>query len=49
MSYKNDYKIDGYFEYIVPPLEGFWWQDGIKGMDYSKKDRNVEGKMEFST
>lgn len=38
MSYKGDYKIDGYFEFVVPPLEGFWWQDGIKGMDYSKKD-----------
>lgn len=38
MSYKGDYKIDGYFKYVVPPLEGFWWQDGIKGMDYSKKD-----------
>lgn len=39
MSYKKSYKIDGYFEYVVPPLEGFWWQDGIKGMDYSKKDK----------
>ena len=38
MSYKGPYKIDGYFEYVVPPLEGFWWQDGIKGMDYNKKD-----------
>ena len=38
MSYKNDYKIDGFFEYVVPPLEGFWWQDGICGVDYSKKD-----------
>ncbi len=38
MSYKGDYKIDGYFEYVVPPLEGFWWQDGIKGMDYTKKE-----------
>jgi len=38
MSYKGTYKIDGYFEYVVPPLEGFWWQDGIKGMDYNKKD-----------
>ncbi len=27
MSYKTDYKIDGFFEYVVPPLEGFWWQD----------------------
>lgn len=39
MSYKKSYKIDGYFEYVVPPLEGFWWQDGIKGMDYNKKDK----------
>ena len=39
MSYKGTYKIDGYFSYVVPPLEGFWWQDGIEGMDYSKKDK----------
>lgn len=38
MSYKGTYKIDGYFAYVVPPLEGLWWQDGIKGMDYNKKD-----------
>lgn len=38
MSYKTDYKIDGFYEYVVPPLEGFWWQDGIHGVDYSKKD-----------
>lgn len=38
MSYKGDHKIDGYFEYVVPPLEGFWWQDGIRGIDYSRKE-----------
>ena len=38
MSYKTDYKIEGFFEYVVPPLEGFWWQDNIKGIDYSNKD-----------
>lgn len=39
MSYKGDYKIDGYFDYVVPPLEGFWWQDGNKeGIDYNNKD-----------
>lgn len=38
MSYKGSHKIDGYFEYVVPPLEGFWWQDGKQGMDYSRKD-----------
>jgi len=39
MSYKGSYKIDGYFEYVVPPLEGFWWQEGIEGVDYSNKDK----------
>lgn len=38
MSYKGDHKIDGYFEYVVPPLEGFWWQDGIRGIDYAHKE-----------
>ena len=37
MSYKTDYKIDGFYEYVVLPLEGFWWQDGICGVDYSNK------------
>ena len=38
MSYKTDYRIEGFFEYVVPPLEGFWWQDDIEGVDYSNKD-----------
>lgn len=38
MSYKTEYIIDGFFEYVVPPLEGFWWQDTVDGMDYSSKD-----------
>lgn len=38
MSYKGDRKIDGYFSYVVPPLEGLWWQDGVDGIDYSRKD-----------
>lgn len=37
MSYKNGYEIEGFFEYVVPPLEGFWWQENIKGVDYSDK------------
>lgn len=37
MSYKGAYKMDGFFEYVVPPLEGFWWQDDIQGVDYSDK------------
>jgi hypothetical protein len=39
MSYKTSYKIQGFFEYVVPPLEGFWWLEGIKGMDYTQKDK----------
>ena len=37
MSYKTDYKMGRFFEYGVPPLEGFWWQEGICGVDYSNK------------
>lgn len=39
MSYKTDYKIEGFYEYVVPPLEGFWWQDDVDGCDYSNKDK----------
>ncbi len=38
MSKKGDHKIDGYFDYVVPPLEGFWWQEGVNGIDYNRKD-----------
>lgn len=38
MSKKGDHHIDGYFDFVVPPLEGFWWQDGVKGVDYSRKE-----------
>ena len=37
MSYKTNYKIDGFFEYVVPPLEGFWWQDHTDRIDYTDK------------
>ncbi len=37
MSYKTDYKIEGFFEYVVPPLEGFWWSDNGGNFDYSDK------------
>lgn len=37
MSYKGAHKIDGYFEYVVPPLEGFWWQEGSDTIDYANK------------
>ena len=39
MSYKGAHKIDGYFQYVVPPLEGFWWQDNVIGIDYSQKEK----------
>lgn len=38
MSHKTEYKIDGFFDYVVPPLEGFWWQENIEGIDYSDKN-----------
>lgn len=38
MSYKGTHKIDGYFEYVVPPLEGFWWQENAQGIDYNRKE-----------
>ena len=38
MSKMGDHKIEGYFDYVVPPLEGFWWQNGITGIDYSRKE-----------
>lgn len=37
MSKKGDHQIEGYFDFVVPPLEGFWWQDGVDGVDYSDK------------
>jgi len=37
MSYKTNHAIPGFFEYVVPPLEGFWWQPGVNGVDYSDK------------
>ena len=39
MSYKTDYKIDGFFEYVVPPLEGFWWSDNGDTFDYADKSQ----------
>lgn len=38
MSKMGDHKIDGYFDYVVPPLEGFWWQNGVRGIDYAHKE-----------
>lgn len=38
MSKMGDHRIEGYFDYVVPPLEGLWWQEGIDGIDYSRKE-----------
>ena len=38
MSKMGDHRIEGYFDYVVPPLEGFWWQDGVTGIDYAHKE-----------
>ena len=37
MSKKGDHRIDGFFDYVVPPLEGLWWQPGTAGVDYARK------------
>lgn len=37
MSKMGDHRIDGYYDFVVPPLEGFWWQEGIDGVDYTNK------------
>lgn len=38
MSYMTDYRIEGFYAYVVPPLEGFWWQEGREGIDYGNKE-----------
>lgn len=38
MSKKTDHRIEGYFDYVVPPLEGFWWQDGTEGVGCAHKE-----------
>ena len=38
MSKKGSRQIEGFFDYVVPPLEGFWWQDGVSGVDYAHKE-----------
>jgi hypothetical protein len=38
MSKMTDHRMDGYFDFVVPPLEGFWWQEGASGMDYGRKE-----------
>ncbi len=38
MSKLGDHRIEGYFDFVVPPLEGFWWQEGTEGFDYRRKE-----------
>lgn len=38
MSKKGDYRIDGYFDFVVPPLEGLWWQEDTDDIDYTHKE-----------
>ena len=38
MSKKGSHEIQGYFDYVVPPLEGFWHQEGVEGIDYGRKE-----------
>ena len=45
MSKKGNRKIEGYFDYVVPPLEGFWWQEGVDGVnsDDGNGNNSVDG------
>ena len=43
MSYKGSHQMEGYFSYVVPPLEGLWWQNGQEGMDGNEKQCGQEG------
>ena len=38
MSKMSGFVPNGYFEYVVPPLEGLWWSPGGGMVDYSDKD-----------
>lgn len=38
MSYRGSRQIAGFYDYVVPPLEGFWWQEGADGFDYRHKE-----------
>lgn len=38
MSKLGDHRMDGYFDFVVPPLEGLWWQEGQTGIDYAHKE-----------
>lgn len=38
MSYKGSHRMEGFFEYVVPPLEGLWHQQGVDGVDYAHKE-----------
>ena len=37
MSKMDKHKLEGYFDYVVPPLEGLWWQEDTQGVDYTRK------------
>lgn len=38
MSKRGNHQPEGYFDYVVPPLEGLWWQEGVQGVDYTRKE-----------
>ncbi len=39
MSKMGPHRMEGYFDYVVPPLEGLWWQDETEGIDYTHKEQ----------
>ncbi len=37
MSKLGGHRLEGYFDYVVPPLEGLWRQEGVQGVDVTRK------------
>ena len=44
----GDHRIDGYYDFVVPPLEGFWWQPGVEGVGTSRTRRRSTGLRPFA-
>ena len=38
MSRKGTKALEGYHDYVVPPLEGLWHQPGAEGVDFSNRE-----------
>lgn len=39
MMPRNGFTPDGYFDYVVPPLEGLWWLENDDDRDFTQKSK----------